>query len=81
MASGGRKLGEGAEELGTSDTDTEQGRGGQETIRDVFQSGSTAGDTVWGGDVGADPTNREGVGLVHAWGRVMDHRKTAVERV
>ena len=32
LASGGGKPGEGAEELGTAETDTEQGRGGQENI-------------------------------------------------
>ena len=81
LASGVRKPDEGAEELGTADTDSEQGRGGQEDIRDVFQSGVTTGDTVWGREVGADPTNIEGSGKLHAWGRTKDHRETAAERV
>ena len=81
LASGGGKPGEGAEELGTADTDPEQGRGGQEDIRDVFQSGGTTGATVRGRDVGADPTNREGTGQLHAQGRAQDHEDTAAERV
>ena len=38
MASGGGKPGEGAEELGTAETDTEQGRGGQENIGEFFKA-------------------------------------------
>ena len=81
MASGDRKPGEGAEELGTSDTDPEQERVGKEDIRDVLQSGGTTGATVRGRDVGADTTKREGAGQVHAWGRAKDHGETAAERV
>ena len=81
LASGGGKPGEGAEELGTADTDPDQGRGGQEDIRDFLQSGGTTGATVRGGDVGVDPTNIEGVGQLHAWGRAKDHGETAAERV
>ena len=81
MSSSGRKPGEGAEVLGTAETDTEQGRGGKDNLRDLFKSGSTTSATVWGGDVGDIPTNREGVGLVHAWGCATDHGETAVERV
>ena len=67
MTSGGRKPGEGTEELGTAEADTEQGRGGKANIGKLFQGGSSTGDAVWGGDVGVDSKNREGVGLVHAW--------------
>ena len=81
MARDGGKTGESAEELGTADTDTVQGRGGQENIGDVFQSGSTTGATVWSGDMGAEPMNIEGVGLVHEWVRAKDHMETAAERV
>ena len=80
MASGGRKPGEGTEELGTDEADTEQGRGGQENIGKFFQGGSSTGAAVWGGDVGVDSKNREGVVLVHAWGRETYHGDTAVER-
>ena len=38
MASGGGKPGEGAEELQTDETDTEQGRGGQENIGEFFKA-------------------------------------------
>ena len=47
----------------------------------VFKSGGATGATVWGGDVGADPTEREGAGKLHAWGRVQDHGETAAEKV
>ena len=62
LASSGGKPGEGEEDLGKADKDPEQGRGGQEGVRYVLQSGGTAGATVWSGDVGADPTDREGSG-------------------
>ena len=78
--SGGKPV-EGEEELGTAETYPEQGRGGQEDIRDVFQSGDSTGAAVQGGDVGAYPTDREGAGKLYAWGREKDHRKTAAERV
>ena len=81
LVSGGRKPGEGTEELGTAEADTEQVRGGQENIGKFFQGGSSTGAAVWGGDVGVDSNNREGVGLVHAWGRKTDHGETAAERV
>ena len=68
MASGGGKSGEGTEELGTAEADTDQGRGEQENIGKFFQGGSSPGAAVWGGDVGVDYKNREGVGIVHAWG-------------
>ena len=55
--------------------------GGKEGIRDVLQSGSATGATVRGEDVGADPTNREGAGQLHARGRAQDHGETAAERV
>ena len=64
-----------------AETYTEQGGGGQENIGELFPSGSTTGATVWGRDVGVDPTNREGVGLVHAWGRTTDYGDTTAERV
>ena len=38
MASGGGKPGEGVEELGTAETDTEQGRGGKENIGEFFKA-------------------------------------------
>ena len=38
LASGGGKPGEGAEELGKTETDTEQGRGRQENIGDFFKA-------------------------------------------
>ena len=38
MASGGGKPVEGVEELGTAETDTEQGRGGQENIGEFFKA-------------------------------------------
>ena len=81
MVSGGGKHGEGVEELGTDETDNEQGRGGQENIGKCFQGGSSTGAAVWGGDVGVESKNREGVGLIHAWGRATDHGETAAERV
>ena len=31
--------------------------------------------------MGGGDKNRAGVKLIHAWGRVTDHRETAVERV
>ena len=67
--------------LRKAETDTEQGRGGQENIGKFFQGGSSTGAAVWGGDVGVESKNREGVGLIHAWGRATDHGETAVERV
>ena len=50
-------------------------------IGDVFQSGGSTGAAVRGGDVGADPTDREGAGNLYAWGRKKDHGETAAERV
>ena len=38
MASGGRKPGEGTEELGTAEAGTEQGRGRQESVREFFKA-------------------------------------------
>ena len=38
LASGGGKPDEGAEELGTAETDTDQGRGGQENIGNIFKA-------------------------------------------
>ena len=73
MASGGGKPGEGTEELGTAEADTEQVRGGQENIGKFFQGVSSTGAAVWGGDVGVDSKNRKGVGIIHAWGRATDH--------
>ena len=81
MASGGGKPGEGVEELGTAEADTEQGRGRQESVGDFFQGSSPTGAAIWGRDVGVDSKNREGVGLVHTRGRATDHVETAVERV
>ena len=81
LASGGRKPGEGAEELGTAGKDLEQGRGVQEGVGDVIQRGGAIGATVRGRDVGAEPTDREGAGELHAWGRAQDHRETSAERV
>ena len=81
MVSGGGKPDKGAEELGTAETDTEQGRGGQENIGELFQGGSSTGAAVWGGNVSVDSKNREIIGLVHAWGRATDHGEKAVERV
>ena len=31
--------------------------------------------------MGVDAKNREGIGLIYAWGRETDHGETAVERV
>ena len=45
------------------------------------QSGGATGATVRGGDVGDDPTDREGAGELHAWGCAWDHGETAAERV
>ena len=81
LASIGGKPSEGAEELGTADKDPEQGRGGQEGFWENFQSVGATGDTDPGGDMGADPTNREGTGQLHAQGRAQDHEDTAAERV
>ena len=81
MASGGRKPGEGTEELGTATADTEQVRGRQESVREFFQGGGPTGPAVWGGDVGGDAKNGAGVGLIHAWVSETDHRETAAERV
>ena len=61
--------------------DIEQGRGGQDGFRDVLQSGGATCDTVRGGDVGADPIDREGAGYFHAWGRTQEYRETTAERV
>ena len=38
MDSGGRKPGEGTEELGTAEVDTEQGRGRQESVGKFFKA-------------------------------------------
>ena len=46
-----------------------------------FQGGGPTGTAVWGGDVGVDAKNREGVELIHAWVRETDHEETATERV
>ena len=81
LASDGRKPGEGAEELGTADKDPDQGRCGQEDIRDVLQRGGATGATVRGGDMGDDPTNGEGAGQLHAWVHAKDQGETATERV
>ena len=61
--------------------DPEQGRGGQADIRDVLKSGGTTGAAVRGGEVGADPTNRNGAGRLHARGRVKDNGETIAERL
>ena len=81
MASGGGKPDKGAEELGTAETDTEQGRGGKENFGELFQGVSSTVAAVWGRDVGVDSKNREGVGIVHAWGRATDYGEKAAERV
>ena len=81
LASGDGKPGEGGEELGAAGKDIDQERGGQEGVRDVFQSGGTGGPTVRGGYVGADPTDREGAADLHAWGRAQDHREKFAERM
>ena len=81
MASGGGKPGEGTEDLGTTEVDTEQGRGRQESFRKFFQGGNPTGVADWGGDVGVDAKNREGVVLIHLWGRETDHREIDAERV
>ena len=81
MASGGVKSGEGTEELGTAEADTDQGRGRQESVGKYFQGSSPTCTAVWGGDVGVDTKNREGVELIYAWGRETDHGETAAERV
>ena len=67
--------------MGTAGKDIEQGRGGQEGVRDVFQSVGTTGATVQVGDVVADPTDRKGAGELHAWGRTQDRGETDAERV
>ena len=64
-----------------ADKDPEPGRGEQEDIRDVLQSSGATGATVQGGDMGDDPTNREGAGQLHAWGHVKDHGETVAERL
>ena len=69
MDSGGGKPGEGTEELGTAEADTEQGRGRQESVAGFFQGGGPTGPAVWGGDLGGDAKNGAGVELIHAWGR------------
>ena len=61
--------------------DPEQERGRQEDIGNVFQFGASTGAAVWGGEVGADPTDREGTGQLYALGRGQDHGETAAERV
>ena len=66
MASGGGKPGEDIEERGTAEADTEQGRGRQESVGKTFQGGSPTGADVWGGDVGVDAKNIEGIGIIHA---------------
>ena len=81
MAGGGGKPGEGTEELGTAEADTDQERGRQESVGENFQGGGPTGTAVWGGDVGGDAKNRAGVELIHAWGRNTDHGETAAERV
>ena len=81
LASGGGKPAEVEEELVTAETDPWQGRGGQEDIGDVFQSGGSTGAAVRGRGVSADPTDREGTGQIYAWGREKDHGETAAERV
>ena len=81
MASGGGKHGEGTEDLGTAEADTEQIRVRQESVGNFFQGGSPTGAAIWGGDVGVDAKNREGVRLIRAWGRKTDHGETAAERV
>ena len=48
---------------------------------EFFQGGSSTGDAIWGGDVGVESKNREGIGIVHAWDRATDHGDTAAERV
>ena len=67
--------------MGTADKDPEQGRGGQDGIREVLQSGGAKGATVWGGDVDEDPTNIEGDGQLHERFRAQYHGETAAERV
>ena len=81
MASGSGKPGEGTEELGTAEEDTDQVRGRQESVRKTFQGGSPTGAAVWGRDVGVDAKNREGVGLVHSWVRETYQGETDVESV
>ena len=81
LTSSGGKPSEGEEELGTAETDPEQGRGGKEDIRDVFKSGGSTGAVIRGRDVGADPTDREGAGQLYTWVRDKDHGETAAERV
>ena len=81
MASSGGKPREVTEELGTAEADNEQGRGRQESVGKCFQGGGPTGTDVWGRDVGVDAKNREGVKIIHAWGRETDHGETAAERV
>ena len=45
-----------------------------------FQGISSTVAAVWGGYMGVESKNREGVGLINAWGRDTDHGETAVER-
>ena len=66
MASGGGKPGEGTEELGKAEADTEQGRGRLDSVGEFFQGGGPTGTAVWGGDVGGDAKNRADVELIHA---------------
>ena len=75
MAGGDGKLSKGAEELGTYGNYLEQGRGRQESVGKLLQGGGTVGSTVWGGDVGDDPTYIAGAGELHARGRAQDHRE------
>ena len=81
LAGSGGKLGESTEELETAVTYFEPGRGRQEGIGKFLQGGGAGGTTVWGGDVGADPTNGKGAGQLYAQVREKDNGDTAAERV
>ena len=81
MTSGGRKPGEGTEDLGAAEADTGQGRGRQESVGEFFHGGGPTVPDVWGRDLGSDAKNRAGVELINAWGSETDHGETAADRV
>ena len=68
-------------EAGFKDIRTSINRGRQASVGELFQGGGPTGTAVWGGDVGVDAKNQEGVGLFTAWVRETYHGETAAERV
>ena len=54
--------------MGETAGDTYQGGSDEAGVGELFQGGSAAGASVWGGDMGGVPDNGAGTERVHPWG-------------